>query len=71
MIATVLLDALQHEKRTPSFIVLADDLLRRSGANEWDILLVGLRVPVQLQVVAVLLAVDVVDLVPELRGVLG
>jgi hypothetical protein len=42
-----------------------------SRANERDILLVGLRVPIQLQVVAVLLAVDVVDLVPELPAVHG
>ena len=68
---TILLHALQRKKRTPCFIVLSNDLLRRSRANERDILPVDLRVPVQLQVVAVLLAVKVVDLVPEPRAVHG
>jgi hypothetical protein len=66
---TILLHTLQLEEATPCLIVLANDLLRRGGANERDILLVGLRVRVQLQVVAVLLAVEVVDLVLELRAV--
>ena len=63
-----LLHALQRKKRTPCFIVLANDLLRRSGADERDILLVGLWAPVQL-LVTVLLAVEVVDFIPKLHTV--
>ena len=45
--------------------------LFRRRSNERDILLVGLRVPVQLQVVAVLLAVEVVDFISEFPAVHG
>lgn len=61
----------QSEEAAPCFVVLANDLLHRSGANERDIPLVGLRVPVQLQIVAVLLAVEVVDFIPEFPAVHG
>jgi hypothetical protein len=66
---TVLLHALQRKKRTPCFIVLSNDLLRRSGANERDIPLVGLWIPVELQIVLVLLTMQIIDFVPELRAI--
>jgi len=66
---TILLHALQREKRTPCLVVLTNDLLCRSGANEWDILLVGLRVPVEPQVVPVLLMMKLVDFIPKLRTI--
>jgi hypothetical protein len=59
----------QSEKTAPCFIVLADDLLRRSGADERDILLVDSRVPVEPQVVPVLLMMKVVDFIPKLRTI--
>jgi hypothetical protein len=61
----------QSEEAAPCFVVLSGDVLRRSRANERDILLVGLRVPIQLQAVDVLLAVKVVDFIPEFPGVHG
>jgi hypothetical protein len=66
---SISLHAFQCQEGTPCFIVFANDLLCRSGSNEWDILLVNLWVPVQFQVVTVLLTMQVVDLVPELRAV--
>jgi len=66
-IAVVL--AFQSEEAAPCLIVLANDLLRRSGADSSDILLVDLWVPVELQVVLVLLTMEVVDFIPKLRAV--
>lgn len=62
--STRLFHTLQCEETAPRFVVLADDLLGRSGADSCDILLVDLRVPVELQIALILSAVQVVDLVP-------
>jgi hypothetical protein len=59
----------QSEKTAPRLIVLADDLLRCRGADQWYVLLVDSRVPVEPQVVLVLLAVEVVDFIPQLRTI--